>query len=133
MVGLGVLTQVGVAGKDFPASCAGKFMNISNMILTVCLLYKMLFALRTPNPLVPSVYMHVTLGYIITVFALHLAILAISFQCRWILGYLILSHNWLGCDRGVFKFHVPHLPGTADTPCTCYVVNLNAYQSPKGM
>ena len=26
----------------------------------------------------------------------------------------------------------PHLPGTADTPCTCYVVNLNAYQSPKG-
>ena len=24
VVGLGVLTQVGVAGKDFPASCASK-------------------------------------------------------------------------------------------------------------
>ena len=26
----------------------------------------------------------------------------------------------------------PRLPGTADTPCTCYKVNLNAYQSPTG-
>ena len=80
------------------------------MIVTVCLLYKMLFTLGTLNPLVPSVYMHVTLGYVlkmsITVFALHLVILAIRFQCHWILGYLILSHNWLGCDRGVFEVHV---------------------------
>ena len=80
------------------------------MIFTVCLLYKMFFALGALNLLVPPVYMHVTLGNIlkmsITVFALHLAILAISFQCHWILGNLVLSHNWLGCDCGVFEVHV---------------------------
>ena len=80
------------------------------MVIAICLLYKTLFALGTLNLLVSSVYMHVTLGYVlkmsITVYALHLAILAISFQCRWILGYLILSHNWLGCDHGVFEVHV---------------------------
>ena len=85
-------------------------MNIPNMIVTVCLLYKTFFALGALNLLVSSVYMHVTFGYIlkmsITVFALHLAILAISFQCHWILGYLILSHNWLGCDHGVFEVHM---------------------------
>ena len=85
-------------------------MNISNMIVTVCLLYKMLFTLGTLNLLVSSVYMHVTLSYVlkmsITVSALHLAILAIGFEGRWILGYLILSHNWLGCDHGLFEVHV---------------------------
>ena len=85
-------------------------MNIPNMIVTVCLFYKMFFTLGTLDLLVSPVYMHVTLGYIlkmsITVFALHLAILAISFQCHWILGYLILSHNWLGCECGVFEVHV---------------------------
>ena len=80
------------------------------MIVTVCQLYKMLFALGALNPLVPSVYMHVTLRYVlkisVTVFVLHLAILAIGFQGCWILGYLFLSHNQLGCDRGVFEVHV---------------------------
>ena len=99
MMRLGVLTQVGVAGKDFPTSCANKVMGVPNMIVTVFLLYKVFFTLGTLNFLVSSVYMHVTLGYIlkisIAVFALHLAILAISFKCHWILGYLILSHNWL--------------------------------------
>ena len=42
----------------------------------------------------------------ITVFALHLAILVISFQCCWILSYLILSHNWPRCNRWVFEVHV---------------------------
>ena len=85
-------------------------MNIPNMIVTVSLLYKMLFALRTLHPLVPSIYMHVTLSYIfkmsITVFALHLAFVAINFQCCWILGYLTFSHDWFGCDCGVFEVHV---------------------------
>ena len=85
-------------------------MHIPNMIVTVCLLYKMFLTLGALNLLVSSVYMHVTLGYIlkmsITVFALHLLILVISFQCRWIFGYLILSHNWLRCDRGMFEVHV---------------------------
>ena len=43
MVGLGVLTQVGVAGKDFPASCANQVMGIPNMLVTVFLLYKVFF------------------------------------------------------------------------------------------
>ena len=85
-------------------------MNISNMIITVCLLYKAFFALWTPDLLVSPIYMHVTLGYIlkmsITVFTLYLAILVISFQCHWILCYLTLDHNWLGCDRGMSEVHV---------------------------
>ena len=110
MVGFGVLTQVGVAGKDFPASGAYKVMGVPNMIVTVFLFYEVFFALGTLNFLVSPVHMHVMLGYIlklsITVFALHLAIRVISLQCRWILGYLILGHNWLWCDRGVFEVHV---------------------------
>ena len=34
MVGLGVPTQVGVAGKDFPASCASK-MSVIVVVLAV--------------------------------------------------------------------------------------------------
>ena len=32
MVGLGVLTQVGVAGKDFPAGCASKVSVIMGVL-----------------------------------------------------------------------------------------------------
>ena len=102
-----MLTQVGVAGKDFPASCANKVMGVPNMIVTVFLFYKVFFALGTLNFLLSPVHMHVMLGYIlkisITVFALHRVI---SLRCCWILGYLILGHKWLWCDRGVFEVHV---------------------------
>ena len=61
-------------------------MNISKMVVTICLLYKMLFTLGALDSLMPSVYVHVALSYIpkisITVFALHLVILAIGFQGR---------------------------------------------------
>ena len=77
------------------------------MIVTICLLYKTLFALGTLDPLVPPVYMHVALSYVpkipITVFALHLVVLVISFQGCWILGYLFLSHDWLGYDWGCLR------------------------------
>ena len=83
MVWLGVLTQVGIAGKNFPASSANKFMGVPNMIVTVFLLYKAFFALGTLNFLVSSIYMHITLSYVlkmsITVFTHHLVVLAISF------------------------------------------------------
>ena len=56
------------------------------MIVTICLLYKTLFALRVFDLLVPSICMHVGLGYTpkisITVFTLHLAILATGVQGR---------------------------------------------------
>ena len=110
MVGLGVLTQVGVAGKIFPASCASKFMGIPNMTVTIFLLHKVFFAMGAHDFLVSSVYMHITLGYVlkmpITVFTHHLAVLAISFHSHWILGYLTFCHNWLRCDCGVFKIHM---------------------------
>ena len=47
-------------------------MNISKMVVTICLLYKTLFTLGALDPLMPSVYVHVALSYIpkisITVF-----------------------------------------------------------------
>ena len=110
MVRLGVLTQVGVAGKNFPASCASRFMGIPNMIVTIFLLYKVFFTLGAHDSFVSSVYMHITLGYVlkmpIAVFTHHLAVLVISFQCCWILGYLTFHYNWLWCDCGVFKVHM---------------------------
>ena len=123
MVRLGVLTQVGVADKNFPTSCASKFMGVPNMIVTIFLLYnalqalqsftklyKAFFTLGVHDFLVSSVYMHITLGYVlkipITVFTHHLAVLAISFQCRWIFGYLTFCYNWLRCDCGVFEVHM---------------------------
>ena len=105
-----MLTQVGVAGKNFPASCTSKFMGVPNMTVTIFLFYKAFFALGAHHCLVSSVYMHITLGYVlkmpITVFTHHLAVLVISFQCRWILGYLNFSYNWLWCDCGVFEVHM---------------------------
>ena len=59
-------------------------MNIPKMIFTIFLLYKTLFALGAFDLLVPSIYMHVSFGYTakisITVFTLHLAILATGVQ-----------------------------------------------------
>ena len=110
MVLLGVLTQVGVAGKGFPASCASKFMGVPNMIVTIFLLYKVFFMLGAYDFLVSSVYMHITLCYVlkipITVFTHHLAVLVISFQCCWILDYLTFCHNWLWCKCGMFEVHM---------------------------
>ena len=80
------------------------------MIVTICLLYKTFFTLGVLNPLMPSVYVHVALSYIpkisITVFALHLVILAIGVQGHSISGYLFFGHNWLDCDCEVLEFHV---------------------------
>ena len=110
MVRLGVLTQVGIAGGNFPTSCASKLMGVPNMIVTIFLLYKAFFALGAHDFLVSSVYMHITLSYVlkmpITVFTNHLVVLAISFQCHWILGYLTFHYNWLWCDCGVFEGHM---------------------------
>ena len=54
-------------------------MNISYMIITICLLYKILFTLRAFTLFMSSIYMHVALGYApkisITVLALHLLVL----------------------------------------------------------
>ena len=93
-----------------PCNVANKFMNISKMIVTICLLYKMLFTLGAFDFFVSSINMHVALGYApkisITVFALHLAILVTGVQGHSIHGYLSFSLDLLICDRGVLEVHV---------------------------